>query len=116
MVKNDGVKLILKKPSVPTNKLSLGSKIKIIEGNLRMPIYGANRDITAVTSEVEHVASRMSHPNDGLVNDTENVRVTTSENPYSGLNEDRAGNDASSVKKDVDEEVQNAWLTQTFFQ
>ncbi|GJV37907.1 retrovirus-related pol polyprotein from transposon TNT 1-94 [Tanacetum coccineum] len=81
MVKNDSVKSILKKPSVPMNKSGLGSKIRNIKGCL----------------------------NDGLVNIIENVGITTSENSYSGLNEDMAGNDASSGKKDVDEGVQNAW-------
>ncbi|GKC00279.1 trichome birefringence-like protein 3, partial [Tanacetum coccineum] len=116
MMKPNAVKSILKKPTAPTNttgtptnKSGLGSKIRNIEGNIRMPICGANKDTTVDSSVVEPVVSRMSRLDDGMNNDLVTGGIASTENPNSDMDNDGAGNEDTSGKKDDDECMKNAW-------
>ncbi|GJU93498.1 hypothetical protein Tco_1318254 [Tanacetum coccineum] len=109
MMKYDGVKSILKKPNALTNKPGLGLKVTNIEGNLRIPILGANRDTTADTSEMVHVVSKMPHSNEGMTNVLETVGLTSSKNPNSGLDDDGAGNKNTSGNEDNNASMQHEW-------
>ncbi|GKF28182.1 hypothetical protein Tco_0094524, partial [Tanacetum coccineum] len=116
MMKPDAMKSILKKPTaptnttvVPTNKSGLGSKIRNIEGNITMPIRGANKDTTADTSVVEPVVSTMSHLDVGVNNDLVTDGIASTENPNSDMDNDGAGNEDIRGKKDDDACMKNAW-------
>ncbi|GJS63486.1 hypothetical protein Tco_0678050 [Tanacetum coccineum] len=99
MMKYDGVKSILKKLNAPINKSGLGLKVTNIEGNLRIPILGANRDTIADTSEMVPVVSKMPHFNKGMTNVLETVGLISSKNPNSGLdNEDNNATMVQAVK------------------
>ncbi|GKD70720.1 hypothetical protein Tco_1324810 [Tanacetum coccineum] len=116
MMKPNAVKSILKKHTAPTdttgapmNKFGLGSKIRNIEGNIRMPIRGANKDTTADSSVVEPMLSTMSQLDDGVNNDLVTGGIASTENLNSDMDNDRAGNEDTSGKKDDDECMKNAW-------
>ncbi|GJS45081.1 trichome birefringence-like protein 3 [Tanacetum coccineum] len=116
MMKPNAVKSILKKPTAPTdtigaptNKSGLGSKIRNIEGNIRMPIRGANKDTTADSSVVKPVVSTMSQLDDGVNNDLVTSGIASTENPNSDMDNDGASNEDTSGKKDDDECMKNAW-------
>nr|GEV33793.1 hypothetical protein [Tanacetum cinerariifolium] len=83
-------------------------------GNIRMPIHNANKDNTADSSIVEPVVSTMSQLDDGVNNDLVTGGIASNENPNSDMDNDRAGNEDTSGKKDDDEYTMHNTLKVNF--